>query len=76
MLTVPIGSRSSHRPPRDGSTLAVAVGEGGAVTDADVEDGALVDADTLVEADVPSVLGAAWVQPASSRTPARIAKAL
>ena len=64
MLTVPTGSRSSHRPPSDGSPAGAGVGEG----DADL----LAEADELLEAvgageELPPPPGpAAWVQPASS----------
>jgi hypothetical protein len=53
--------------------VAAAVGEG--VADRVAEGDALLDADVLA-AELPPVLGAAWVQPPSSSTPTRIAPAL
>jgi hypothetical protein len=53
MFTVPIGSRSSHRPPSDGcAAVVVRVGDGRALLDTDVE-GAADGVDALLEADEP-----------------------
>src|SRR5689334_19550835 len=67
MLTVPTGSRSSHRPPSDGSPVATGFGVVGRLADG----AALLAGGVLVAVEALPSGAAAWVQPPSRASATR-----